>query len=81
VLASLEELERPSGSHSPNLGFIVNSIVPNVAPLYPAGGAGDRASLVRRAVRANIRASAEHLRPRGAGGLPATKAACFSAIT
>jgi carbonic anhydrase len=116
VLASLEELERPSGSHSPNLGFIVNSIVPNVAPLYPAGDAVDRASLVRRAVRANIRASAEHLRhgselleqlirdngllvvgadysletgvvdffdglPRGAGGLPATKAACFSAIT
>ena len=62
VLASLEELERPSDNHSPNLGFIVNSIVPNVAPLYAAGGAGDRASLVRLAERANIRASAEHLR-------------------
>jgi carbonic anhydrase len=62
VLASLEELERPSENRSPNLGFIVNSIVPNVEPLYAAGGAADRAELVRRAVRANIRASADHLR-------------------
>jgi carbonic anhydrase len=61
VLASLEELERPSASRSPNLGFIVNSIVPNVEPLYAAKPA-DRASLVRSAVRANIRASADHLR-------------------
>jgi carbonic anhydrase len=62
VLASLEELERPSENRSPNLGFIVNSIVPNVEPLYAAGDASDRASLVRQAVRANIRASADHLR-------------------
>lgn len=62
VLASLEELERPSENRSPNLGFIVNSIVPNVEPLYAAGGADDRATLIRRAVRANIRASAKHLR-------------------
>jgi carbonic anhydrase len=61
VLASLEELERPSANRSPNLGFIVNSIVPNIEPLYAAGKT-DRASLVRSAVRANIRASANHLR-------------------
>jgi carbonic anhydrase len=61
VLASLEELERPSANRSPNLGFIVNSIVPNIEPLYAAGNT-DRASLVRSAVRANIRAAANHLR-------------------
>jgi carbonic anhydrase len=68
VLASLEELERPSNNRSPNLGFIVNSIVPNVEPLLAAAQASeasesnDRAALIRRAVRANIRASANHLR-------------------
>jgi carbonic anhydrase len=62
VLASLEELERPSENRSPNLGFIVNSIVPNVEPLYASGDIADRAALVRRAVRANISASADHLR-------------------
>ena len=62
VLASLEELERPSENRSPNLGFIVNSIVPHVEPLLVASEWNDRAALVRRAVRANIRASADHLR-------------------
>jgi carbonic anhydrase len=61
VQAALEELERPSGNRSPNLGFIVNSILPNVEPLS-SDGALDHDSLIRAAVRANIRASADHLR-------------------
>jgi carbonic anhydrase len=40
VLASLEELERPSEHRSPNLGFIVNSIVPHIEPLLAAVEAG-----------------------------------------
>ena len=66
VAAALEELERPSGGGSPNLGFIVDSILPCVRPLVGAGrGAGAGAgqdALMKDAVRANIRASAEHLR-------------------
>lgn len=62
VQAALEEVERPSGNRSPNLGFIVNSILPSVEPLCTAGGGLDHETLVRRAVRANIRASADQLR-------------------
>ena len=61
VQAALEEVERPSGERSPNLGFIVNSILPSVEPLC-ADGPQDRRALLRAAVRANIRSSAEHLR-------------------
>lgn len=62
VQAALEEAERPSGGGSPNLGFIVDSILPCVAPLVATGEAADRQAMMQRAVRANIRASAEHLR-------------------
>lgn len=62
VAASLEELQRPTGSSSPNLGFIVNSIMPSVAPLVAPGTCADRQELMGRAVRENIRASAAHLR-------------------
>jgi carbonic anhydrase len=62
VAASIEELERPSGHASPNLGFIVNSILPSVSALLDSGGVRDREDLMRRAVRENIRASAAHLR-------------------
>lgn len=62
VQAALEELEHPSGIRSPNLGFIVNSILPSVEPLCAAGGGLDNETLVRRAVRENIRASADQLR-------------------
>ena len=62
VAAALEELEQPSGGGSPNLGFIVNSILPCVQPLVQDRDAGDAQALMRNAVRANIRASAEHLR-------------------
>lgn len=63
VLATLEELEQPGESRSPNLRSIVDRIRPAVEPLLgPERPAGDRDALVGRAVRANVRASAEHLR-------------------
>ncbi|HET9514568.1 MAG TPA: carbonic anhydrase [Gemmatimonadales bacterium] len=62
ILATLEELRRPSENQSRNLRSIVDRIRPAVAGLIEAGIAGDRDGLVRQAVRANIRASANHLR-------------------
>ena len=62
ILATLEELRRPSENQSRNLRSIVDRIRPAVAGLIEAGIAGDRDGLVRRAVRANIRASVNHLR-------------------
>ena len=62
VLATLEELERPSGSRSPNLRSIVNRIWPSVEPLLDTELRHDRDALVRAAVRSNIRASTDHLR-------------------
>lgn len=62
VNAAIEELEHPSETRSPNLDFIVGSIMPCVSPLLAGGYEGDREGLVRAAVRANIRASAHHLR-------------------
>ena len=62
ILATLEELRRPSENQSRNLRSIVDRIRPAVAGLIEAGMEEDRNGLVRRAVRANIRASANHLR-------------------
>ena len=61
ILATLAELRRPSATQSPNLKSIVDRVRPSVAALLE-DGVGDEAALVRRAVRANIRASADHLR-------------------
>jgi carbonic anhydrase len=62
VQAALEEAENPSEGGSPNLGFIVHSILPSVAPLAGSGAGPDRDAQTQAAVRANIRASADHLR-------------------
>jgi carbonic anhydrase len=62
VQAALEEVERPSNGGSPNLGFIVNSILPCVRPLTGSGDEAGAQDRMRRAVRANISASAQHLR-------------------
>ena len=62
VTATVDELERPSESRSPNLRSIVDRIRPVVAPLIEAEPAGDRNALIRRAVRANIRASVGQVR-------------------
>jgi len=62
VLATLEELERPSENRSPNLGSIVNRIRPSVEALMETDLRQNPEALVRRAVRANILASVDHLR-------------------
>ena len=61
VSATLEELERPSGSRSANLSAIVDRIRPAVEALL-ASGVGDPEALLDHAVRANIRHAADHLR-------------------
>jgi len=63
VVATLEELQRPSGgSHSRNLRSIVDRIRPAVEPLLQGETEGDPVQLLERAVRANIRASADQLK-------------------
>ncbi len=62
VLATLEDLERPAGRRSPNLRSIVDRIRPSVEPLLESDPKPARDDLVRHAVRANIRASANQLR-------------------
>jgi carbonic anhydrase len=62
ILATLKELGRPSKAQSRNLRSIVDRIRPSVEALLAAEDGRDRVNLVQRAVRANIRASADHLR-------------------
>jgi carbonic anhydrase len=60
ILATIDELRRPSATQSRNLRAIVDRVRPSVTGLFEAGLPHD--VLVRQAVRANIRASADHLR-------------------
>lgn len=62
VTATLEELERPSENRSPNLRAIVDRVSPSVETLLEANPRQTRDELLRHAVRANIRASVNHLR-------------------
>lgn len=62
IQATLEELERPTENRSPNLSSIVNHIRPAVETLVEYGEGDDAQALLGHAVRANIRASADHLR-------------------
>lgn len=59
--ATVDELQRASGSRSRNLASIVDRVRPSVEGLL-AAYRHDRAALTREAVRANIRASVDHLR-------------------
>jgi carbonic anhydrase len=62
IVATLEELRRPTENQSFNLRAIVDRVRPSVASLLEAGLGHDSEALVERAVRANIRASVNHLR-------------------
>ena len=62
ILATLEELQNPGSNQSKNLASIVDRVRPSVEPLLATDLANDRPRLIREAVRANIRASAAHLR-------------------
>ena len=62
VQAALEQLQRQTETTSPNLGFIVNSIKPGLSHLLenPEGPKGR--ALLDKAVRENVRRSANQLR-------------------
>ena len=62
ILATLEELQQPTDNQSRNLRSIVDRVRPSVEPLLATELRHDPNALVRHAVRANIRVSANHLR-------------------
>jgi carbonic anhydrase len=62
ILATIEELSRPTGESSRNLQSIVNRIRPSVEPLLTTALGAEPEALVQAAVRANILASTNHLR-------------------
>ena len=62
VLATVEELQRPSANQSRALRSIVDRVRPSVEALLATELRSDPQALVREAVRANIRVSANQLR-------------------
>jgi carbonic anhydrase len=62
VLATLEELQQPTEQQSRHLRSIVDRVRPSVEALLATELRHDPNALVQQAVRANIRASANHLR-------------------
>ena len=62
VSTTIVELKRPTESRSPNLSAIVDRIRPAVEPLMATETEMKDAALLDQAIRANIRASVNHLR-------------------
>ena len=62
VVATVEELRRPTANQSRNLRSIVDRVRPSVEALLATELGATPETLVRHAVRANVRASAQHLR-------------------
>ncbi len=62
VRATVDELRRPAENQSPNLRSIVDRVRPSVQPLLETELRHHYDELVHHAVRANVRASADHLR-------------------
>jgi carbonic anhydrase len=62
ILATLEELRRPTETQSRNLRSIVDRVRPSVESLLQAEPKPDLDAIVKEAVRANIRASVRNLR-------------------
>ena len=62
ILATLEELARPSNDQSRNLRSIVERIRPAIQPILMSQITPTDDALIRRAVRANVTASVSHLR-------------------
>ena len=62
ILATVEELQQPTSNQSRNLRSIVDRVRPSVEALLATELKHDPEALVRQAVRANIRASVDHLR-------------------
>lgn len=62
ILATLEELQRPTENQSRNLRSIVDRVRPSVELLLKTDLRNDLDTLVHHAVRANVSASVDHLR-------------------
>ncbi|MDE2401166.1 MAG: carbonic anhydrase [Burkholderiales bacterium] len=62
ILATIEELQQPAENQSRNLRSIVNRVRPSVQSLLDTDLRHDMDGLVHHAVRANVRASVDHLR-------------------
>ena len=62
ILATIEELQRPAAQQSRNLRAIVDRVRPSVEALFSTDLRNDTEALVKQAVRANVRASVDHLR-------------------
>ena len=62
VSTTLDELERPADSRSPNLTSIVNFIRPSVQELLQSEDRPEHDELMSQAIKANIRNSVNHLR-------------------
>ena len=62
ILATIEELLAPTTNQSRNLSAIVDRVRPSVEGLFATDLKYDSNALVKEAVRANIRASVDHLR-------------------
>jgi carbonic anhydrase len=62
IIATLEELLGHANNQSRNLRSIVDRVRPSVEALLSGGREQDTETLVRDAVRANVRASVNHLR-------------------
>lgn len=62
IQATVEELQRPTENQSPNLRSIVNRVRPSVESLLATELRHDLPALSRRAIRANVSASVNHLR-------------------
>lgn len=62
VVATVKELVERGGNPSPNLRSIVDRIRPSVESLLSGPAPKDAESLVAQAVRANVRATVNHLR-------------------
>jgi carbonic anhydrase len=62
ILATIDELKRPTLNQSRNLHSIVDRIRPTIEPLLRTELEQDRDAFVTNAVRANVRSSVSHLR-------------------
>lgn len=62
IAATIEQLRRPAAKQSRNLHAIVERVRPSVEALLDTDVARDPVALAKKATRANIRASVDHLR-------------------
>ena len=62
ISATIDELEQPTGGHSPDLSTIVDRIKPAIAALMDSSSQQSRSELMAKGIRANISMAADHLR-------------------